>query len=227
MYSELEKNIGYHFQNKDILRLALTHSSYSNENGLGHSGCNERLEFLGDSVLGFVTADYLYHTNPELPEGALTHTRSELVCTRNLAKTAGEIGLGKYLRLGKGEKANGGEERNSILEDAFESLIAAVYLDGGFEPAKQLIHKLILSNAERAESAASDYKTSLQELVQREREHTLSYLLVDESGPAHSKSFTTAVLLDGVEIGRGTGASKKKSEQAAAKMSLETLKEKK
>lgn len=223
MYADLEKNIGYHFRDVSILRQALTHSSYSNEKGSGHNGCNERLEFLGDSVLGFVTADYLYRTNPDVSEGVLSHTRAELVCESNLARTAAQIGLGACLLLGKGEKANGGEFRASILEDAFESLIAAVYLDGGFESAKKMIHRLIL-NVELTDVNASDYKTALQELIQKERDHVLQYRLIDATGPDHNKTFVIAVLLDGVEIGRGTGASKKKAEQAAAKNGMDTLK---
>ena len=219
---ELEARLGYTFKNKSLLELALTHSSYANESGTGSRGCNERLEFLGDSILGFVTAAHLYTTHPEKPEGELTRQRADLVCEKNLAAVAEQIGLGEALRLGHGEDMGGGRSRPSILADATEAVLAAVYLDGGLEEAKGVIHRLILGT-DQAKAHSSDYKTALQELVQRQKDQVLAYELVEATGPDHNKQFTSQVLLNGKVVGRGTGNSKKRSEQAAARQAIEAL----
>ena len=219
---ELEARLGYTFKDKNLLELALTHSSFSNENGTGSRGCNERLEFLGDSILGFVTADHLYSTYPGKPEGELTRQRADLVCEKNLAAVAEQIGLGAALRLGHGEAMGGGRSRPSILADATEAVLAAVYLDGGLEKARGVIHRLILGT-DQAKAHSSDYKTALQELVQRQKDQVLAYELVEATGPDHNKQFTSQVLLNGRVVGRGTGNSKKRSEQAAARQAIEAL----
>ena len=217
----LEARLGYAFRDRSLLENALTHSSYANEN---HSakGSNERLEFLGDSVLGMVTADFLYGAHPQLPEGDLTRLRAALVCEESLAEVADRLDLGSYLRLGKGESGGGGRERPSIRADAVEAVLAAVYLDGGLEEARALIRRLILDREEE-KAVHRDYKTALQELVQREAGQVLAYRLVGESGPDHAKEFTMEVDLNGTVVGKGTGHSKKEAEQMAAKAAVERL----
>lgn len=214
----LESKLGYTFHDRKLLENALTHSSYANENRGGLSS-NERLEFLGDSILGMVTADYLYKKHPDLPEGDLTRTRAALVCEESLVEVADQLGLGAYLKLGRGEEAGGGRQRPSIRADAVEAVLAAVYLDGGLPEARKIVQRFILDK--EAEKAASrDYKTALQEFVQRESGQVLTYQLVGESGPDHAKVFTVAVELNGREIGRGSGHSKKEAEQMAARAAL-------
>ena len=213
----LQDVIGYHFRDEALLRNALTHSSYANEKG--GCGSNERLEFLGDSVLGFVTADYLYHEMKNQPEGELTKRRAAEVCEKSLHRFAKSISLGEYLLLGKGELHTGGRERPSILADAFESLIAAIYLDGGMEPARAFILRFLTGEEVTAEPM-SDYKTMLQEIIQQNPEEHLDYVLVEECGPAHDRRFTVEVHLNSNVIGKGTGKSKKKAEQQAAKEAL-------
>ena len=219
MYSELEKGLGYVFADKKLLENALTHSSYANERRGGRSS-NERLEFLGDSILGFVVANYLYHANPDKPEGDLTRIRADLVCERNLAKAAGPIRLGDFLLLGHGEDHGGGRKRDSIVSDAMESVIAAAYLDGGFEAARAIIERLILSDIPKGRPGNFDYKTMFQELVQREKDQTICYELIGEEGPDHDKVFLVQVLLNGSVAGKGRGRSKKKAEQAAAEQAI-------
>lgn len=221
----LEEKLGYTFHDKALLRGALYHSSYANEHRSAGISSNERLEFLGDAVLGLVTADFLYRKHPEAPEGDLTRIRAALVCEESLHEVAMSLGLGDYLKLGKGEEAGGGRQRPSILADATESVFAAVYLDGGMEAARELIHRVLL-NKEREEDVEErrrDYKTELQELVQRKPGRTLSYEMVGASGPDHAKVFTACALLNGQCIGLGSGRSKKEAEQAAAKTALEQL----
>ena len=219
----LEAKLGYSFQNRALLENALTHSSYANENhSLG--GSNERLEFLGDSVLGMVTADFLYKEHPDLPEGDLTRTRAALVCEESLVEVADLLDLGRYLRLGRGEESGGGRTRPSIRADAVEAVLAAVYLDGGLGEARKIIQRFILDK-ESEKSASRDYKTALQELVQRESGQVLSYRLVGESGPDHAKTFSVEVTLNGKSIGRGTGRSKKEAEQMSAKAAIARLSE--
>lgn len=223
MRSELEKALGYSFRDKGLLENALRHSSYANENKKEHLPSNERLEFLGDSILGFVVADYLYRSYPDHPEGDLTRMRAELVCETSLAAVASQLRLGDHLLLGHGEEHSGGRARASINADAVESLLAAVYLDGGYEAAKTLIYRLILCGTESITPANTDFKTMLQELVQREKDQVLRYCLVSESGPDHNKEFQVIVLLNDRIIGEGTGHSKKRAEQAAAKQGIATL----
>ena len=203
---------------------ALTHSSYANESRGTGAVCNERLEFLGDSVLGVTVAEFLYRHYPDMPEGRMTRLRAELVCETSLYRVAQKLELGRYLRLGRGEEHNNGRERPSILSDAVEALIAAMYLDGGTQSASAFIHSALLSELGAAEPLAyTDFKTALQEHVQRQIGHTLSYELVDEQGPDHAKVFTVRVLIDGEDAGRGEGRTKKEAEQSAARNALEAL----
>ena len=220
----LEARIGYTFHDRRLLQNALMHSSYANENRARGCTSNERLEFLGDSVLGMVTAMRLYRLYPDMPEGKLSRMRAELVCEQSLHAVALELGLGSYIRLGHGEARNGGRERPSILADAVEAIIAAIYLDGGLESAQRFILDHILTGlAEGQMHHVADYKTDLQERVQRKPGQALEYTLLSESGPDHNKSFTMNVLLNGSEIGRGTGRTKKEAEQSAAKSALERM----
>ena len=217
----LELELQYSFRNKELLSEAMNHSSYANEHRKG-LGSNERLEFLGDSILGFVSAEYLFKGHPDLPEGDLTRMRAALVCEQSLYEVAKELRLGQYLHLGKGEEAGGGRERQSILADAVEAVFAAVYLDGGIDEARRLIERALLSRAPACEERR-DYKTTLQEVVQRRSGQVLTYHMVDQSGPDHNKTFLFEVCLNGETIGRGEGHSKKEAEQAAARDALETL----
>ena len=221
---KLEERLGYTFQNRRLLENALTHSSYANENKAKGESSNERLEFLGDSVLGMVVADHLYRNHPDMPEGELTRTRAALVCEESLVEVAGQLELGQYLKLGRGEDAGGGRQRPSIQADAVEAVIAAVYLDGGIGSARKLITRFILTNNRREqEGVIRDFKTALQELVQRESGQVLTYHLLGESGPDHAKVFSVAVELNGKPLGAGEGRSKKEAEQAAAKAAVEKL----
>ena len=223
MTTKLEEGLGYTFSNKALLENALTHSSYANENRERHLPDNERLEFLGDSILGFVVAEYLYRNFPDKPEGELTRIRADLVCERNLAEAAATIELGSYLLLGHGEEQGGGRKRDSIVSDAMESVIAASFMDGGFAAAKEIIDRLILSNIPKGRPRNFDYKTAFQELVQRKKDQQIHYELTGESGPDHDKHFEVEVLLNGRAVGRGVGSSKKRAEQAAAEAAIEAL----
>lgn len=222
MYTELEQGLGYHFRDPKLLENALTHSSYANERRDGRTS-NERLEFLGDSILGFVVAEFLYRSHPNQPEGDLTRIRADLVCERNLAKAAGTIRLGEFLLLGHGEDHGGGRYRDSIVSDAMESVIAAAFLDGGFLAAKGIIERLILTDMPKGRPGNFDYKTMFQELVQREKDQVIHYELVGQSGPDHDKLFAVDVLLNGAKVGHGLGRSKKKAEQAAAEQAIQKL----
>ncbi|MBD5168977.1 MAG: ribonuclease III [Oscillibacter sp.] len=215
----LEKKLGYSFRDRELLSEALNHSSYANEHR-GGMGSNERLEFLGDSVLGFVSAEYLFQGHPDLPEGDLTRMRASLVCEQSLYEVAKELDLGSYLKLGRGEEAGGGRHRQSILADAVEAVFAAVYLDGGIEQVRELIVRVLLSKGPAAEER-KDYKTTLQEVVQRRSGQVLTYHMVSQSGPDHNKKFLFEVRLNDRAIGQGEGRSKKEAEQAAAKDALE------
>ena len=226
MIKELETAIGYRFHNITLLQNALAHSSYANERWHNSLMSNERLEFLGDSILGMLVADYLYRTFPDRPEGELTRMRADMVCERALAKIAAQIGLGEHLLLGKGEEQGGGRGRDSILADAVESVIAACYLDGGMEAAKGFIDRFVLTRVPVSGLANADYKTALQELVQQKRNQSLVYALVGESGPDHDKVFQVELTLNGSLIGRGSGGSKKRAEQEAARVALEALQNK-
>ncbi len=222
---ELEKKIGYEFKRKELLVTALTHSSYANENREEGIPSYERLEFLGDAVLGFVTAKYLYDAEPAMHEGRMTRIRAELVCEQSLYGVALDLGLGEYLRMGHGEERSGGRKRSSILSDAVESVIAAIYIDGGLEPAARFISRMVLSPESVEAHHASDYKTELQELVQRRPEQELRYIPAGETGPDHDKQFMSEVSLNGHIIGFGIGKTKKEAEQAAAREALKKLTE--
>lgn len=219
---KLEEKLGYTFRDRSLLENALTHSSYANENKALGLQSNERLEFLGDSVLGMVTADYLFRTHPDLPEGDLTRTRAALVCEGSLVEVAHQLELGSYLKLGKGEDAGGGRERPSIVADAVEAVLAAVYLDGGIGSARKIIQKFILDREEE-KGGSRDYKTALQELVQRESGQVLTYRLIGSNGPDHAKVFQVEVDLNGAPVGGGEGHSKKEAEQNAAKAAIARL----
>ena len=221
----LEQKLNYKFRNRSLLSEALNHSSYANEHRGLHLNSNERLEFLGDSVLGFVTAEFLFVQHPDLPEGDLTRIRAALVCEQSLYEVAQKLELGKYLKLGRGEEAGGGRTRTSILADATEAVFAAVYLDGGIVEASALIHRVLLDaeKEEVVEERRRDYKTALQELVQRKANQELTYRMTGEAGPDHNKTFSAEVLLNGQQVGTGSGHSKKEAEQAAAASALEKL----
>jgi len=221
MFEAFQQTIGYTFRNEAYLETAFTHSSFKNERGL-HRDCNERLEFLGDSVLGMISADYFYHNLSHLPEGEMTKRRAACVCEKSLFGFAQEIDLGKYILLGKGEERTGGRNRTSILADAFEAVIAAIYLDGGIDAARDFVLPF-LKKAAMQEPSFSDYKTALQEIIQKNPDEHLSYVLVGESGPDHQKSFEVEVHLNSNVIGSGVGRSKKIAEQAAAKAALELM----
>ena len=221
---EFEKKIGYTFENPYLLVTALTHSSYSNEKRLKKYKCNERLEFLGDAVLELISREYIFKENPQKPEGDLTRIRASYVCEPTLAACAREISLGDYLLLGKGEDRTGGRERDSILSDAMEATIGAVYLDGGFARAKEYVEAFVLRDIEN-KKLFYDSKTILQEIVQG-RHLALAYQLVKETGPDHCKSFEVAVMINGKKIAVGTGRTKKKAEQSAAYEAILALREK-
>ncbi|MBO5868434.1 MAG: ribonuclease III [Oscillospiraceae bacterium] len=223
MVKDLEKAIGYRFQNITLLQNALTHSSYANEYWHNSRKSNERLEFLGDSILGMVVAEHLYRTFPERPEGELTRMRADMVCEQSLAAVANRLELGKHLLLGHGEAQCGGAARASILADAVESVIAACFLDGGMPAAKQFIEQFILCDVPVTRMHNADFKTALQEQVQRKKNQVLVYTLVGESGPDHDKLFTVELTLNGEMVGTGTGSSKKRAEQDAARVAMERL----
>ena len=212
---QLEKNIGYHFRDKSLLKTAVTHSSFANENR-GGLAYNERLEFLGDAVLQLVTSEKLFKENPDMPEGRMSKQRAALVCEDALAGYSKEIQLGDFMLLGKGEEATGGRNRPSILADAFEALIGAIFLDGGMDNAKRFVRRFL----DAAHTSLKDYKTLLQEIIQKNPGERLSYVVIGESGPDHDKVFNVEVHLNSNVIGKGTGKSKKQAEQAAAKEAL-------
>lgn len=221
----LEKRLDYKFNNIKLLKNALVHSSYANEmRGDVHS--NERLEFLGDSVLSIIVAEHIFNKYPDMPEGELTKMRASLVCEKSLCIFARELGLGEYLLLGKGEDKNGGRERDSILADAFEAVLAAIYIDGGIKNAKNHIYNTVLRDVDHYiddTESLKDYKTLLQEIIQRNPEESVSYILIDEQGPDHDKIFTVQVRLNSNIIGQGTGKSKKQAEQMAARQALKLM----
>ncbi len=216
MIKDLETAMGYRFSNITLLQNALTHSSYANERWHDSLKSNERLEFLGDSILGMVVAEHLYRNYPNRPEGELTRMRADMVCETSLAKVANSLCLGRHMLLGHGEEQGGGRQRSSILADAVESVIAAMFLDGGMEPARKFIARFILCNVPETALSNADYKTALQEKVQQKKNQVLTYELIGESGPDHDKHFEVRVLLNGEPVGYGKGTSKKRAEQAAA-----------
>lgn len=216
----LEERIGYTFRDPSLLETALTHSSYANE----RRGCEcyERLEFLGDSILGFVTADFLYRHDPKIPEGRMTKLRAELVCEQSLYAVAARLGFSQEMRLGHGAERTGERNRQSILADMVESVIAAIYLDGGLENARRFILDMLLLPADlEDEHRLIDHKTALQEYLQRDGECSIRYEEVSESGPDHNKTFVFRVLVNGEASGEGSGRTKKEAEQAAAAVALE------
>lgn len=220
---KLEENLRYSFKNKELLSNALSHSSYANETH-SHLGSNERLEFLGDAVLSVIVADFLYEMFKDKPEGELTKLRASLVCEKSLCRFARELEIGEHLLLGKGEEQCGGRERNSILADAFEAVLAAMYLDGGIEVARNHVLRFIKDELNHTEDEVfHDYKTTLQEIVQRNPEERLTYVLSAECGPDHDKLFTVDVLLNSSVIGTGTGKTKKRAEQMAARDALRLM----
>ncbi len=225
----LQDAIGYRFRDTELLRTALSHSSYANERRTGrrnaHLASNERMEFLGDAILNTVTADYIYRTFPEMPEGDLTRLRASVVCEEALHREAVKLGLAQHLLLGRGEDLSGGRERPSILADAVEAVIGAIYLDGGWEPARHFILSFIREDTAQAagHGQVHDYKTQLQEIVQKNREETLSYRLAATEGPDHEKRFTVELLLNSNVFATGSGHSKKAAEQEAAREALRMM----
>lgn len=220
---ELENKIGYKFKNKKLLSVAITHSSYANEFG-GKLESYERLEFLGDSVLGLVTSDYIFKNFPNLPEGDLTKLRASLVCEKQLCVFSHELGIGKFVRLSRGERHSGGANRASILADVFEAICAAIYLDSGIEVVSKFILKFIVKAIKSPMlDDVHDYKTDLQEIVQKNPEETIKYALVKETGPDHDKRFTVEARINSNTVGVGVGRSKKEAQQHAAKKALELM----
>ena len=216
---QLEEKIGYAFHDRSLLKKAMMHSSYINEKQLPKHECNERLEFLGDAVLELVSSEFLFHAQPDMPEGELTKTRASMVCEPSLAFCARELKLGEYLLLGKGEDATGGRQRDSVTSDAMEALIGAIYLDGGFANAKEFIHRFVLNDLEHRK-LFFDSKTILQEIVQAHFREHIQYELVNEEGPDHNKSFEVAVYIGRDCLGTGKGRTKKAAEQEAAYRSI-------
>ncbi|MBR4343847.1 MAG: ribonuclease III [Lachnospiraceae bacterium] len=210
---ELEARLEYTFKDKSLIELALSHSSYINEQTNRNKQCNERIEFLGDAILEMVSSEYLYNNRPQDKEGVLSKQRAALVCEKALATAARSINLGDYLLLGKGEAANGGANRDSILADAFEAVIGAIYLDGGYEVVSAFIIKRVLENGN---GIFVDYKSRFQEIVQGRSNAKIVYELVGETGPEHDRKFEVAVSINGVILGHGTGHNKKSAEQNAA-----------
>ena len=223
MIKDLEAAIGYRFKNIMLLQRALTHSSYANEYWRDSLMSNERLEFLGDSILGMVVAEHLYRSFPDRPEGELTRMRADMVCETSLARIAVQLDLGKHLMLGNGEEQSGGRKRPSILADAVESVIAASFLDGGMAAAEAFIRRFVLCDVPAGKLKNLDYKTALQELVQQKKNQQLTYRLAGETGPDHAKEFVVEVLLNGNVVGAGSGSSKKRAEQDAARAAIESL----
>jgi ribonuclease-3 len=224
MFEKLEQSIGYTFKNKNLIKNALTHSSCANESKEKPSQSNERLEFLGDAVLSVITAEYLYAHNAQLPEGELTKLRSIMVCEKSLHSFAVSINLGSFLLLGKGEENTKGRERASILADAFEAVVAAIYLDGGLEAARKFVTSFAVKFfSSKIDNGSFDYKTTLQEIVQSNHGERLEYVLVSESGPDHNKEFLVEVRLNSNVIGEGCGRSKKEAEQMSAKEALSLM----
>jgi len=218
--TKLQEKLGYSFTDPALLKNALIHSSYANENVKSGLVSNERLEFLGDSLLGMSVALLIYEKRPELAEGKMTKLRAELVCEKSLASLASDMDIGSHLLLGRGEETGGGRSRPSILSDAFEAVLAAIFLDGGYEPVKKLVFDLFKTRIENTVLNVSDHKTLLQETVQGKSGYAIQYKLIDEQGPDHDKVFTVEVILNGKTIGTGNGRSKKNAEQEAAKTAL-------
>lgn len=222
--TELEDRIGYHFKDRALIRMALTHSSFANEQKINKLPDYERLEFLGDSVLEMVSSTYLYNNYPDKKEGQLTKMRASMVCEQALAFCARDFELEKYILLGKGEEATGGRHRDSIISDVMEAVIGAIYIDGGIEPARDHINKFILNDLENKQIFV-DAKSVLQELVQRDSSKSLVYDIYGESGPEHDKIFKSRVIVNGEILGEGEGHTKKAAEQQAAYEAVLKLRE--
>lgn len=220
--AELEESMGYHFKEQSLLLQAVTHSSYAHEKHR-NAPYNEKLEFLGDAVISLISAEYFYLNHPDMSEGEMSTLRASLVCTASLCGYAREINLSEYLLLGVGEEQTGGRTRDSLLEDAFEAVAGAVYLDGGIDEARRFINRFLENSVENHRAGFYDYKTRLQQVVQESREETLNYLIVDQSGPPHSPTFTAEIRLNSNVIATGTGKSKKQAELEAAKQALRLL----
>ena len=220
---ELENKICYHFNDKLLLRQALTHSSFANEQRINKYADYERLEFLGDAILELVSSEFLFHNNLTMKEGELTKLRASIVCESALAYCAKDLGLEEYILLGQGEEMTGGRTKDSIISDVMEAIIGAIYLDSGMDKASDYIHKFILSDLEHKQ-LFYDAKTILQEFVQRENKGTLNYVLISEKGPDHDKVFVVEARIDNKKIGTGNGRTKKAAEQQAAYEALNILK---
>uniref|UniRef100_UPI004056BA89 ribonuclease III n=1 Tax=Acetatifactor sp. TaxID=1872090 RepID=UPI004056BA89 len=223
--SALEEKIGYHFKDSTLLKQAMTHSSFTNEQKINKAKHYERLEFLGDAVLELVSSEFLYHEHPDVPEGKLTKMRASMVCEPSLAFCAADLELGQYMRLGKGEESTGGRNRDSITSDAMEALIGAIYLDGGMEHAKSFINRFVLSDLED-KVLFYDSKSNLQEVIQGNLKKDFHYELLEESGPEHDKTFVVEVFMEQESLGRGLGRTKKAAEQQAAYQALLLLRDK-
>ena len=224
MVEELQQRIGYRFRSKELLEQALTHSSYANEHGSNRMTCNERLEVLGDAVLELASSEYLYTHYPEDPEGEMTKLRASIVCEPSLAEVAEGLGLPEWIRLGRGEEATGGRRRPSIVSDALEAVIGAIYLDGGFASAKEFVWRFIMNDIE-GRKLFYDSKTILQETVQERGLGELRYDLLRTDGPDHARVFTSGVFLGDDLLGTGTGRNKKMAEQTAAYQAIRKLRE--
>lgn len=218
-FEQLEQKIGYRYKDQKLLKQALTHTSFTNEQKINKLASYERIEFLGDAVLEMVSSEFFYFENPQMPEGQLTKLRASSVCEQALAITARELELGRYLLLGKGEEMTGGRERESIIADVVEAIIGSIYLDGGIEPAKKFILTFVLNDLEK-KKLFYDAKSILQEYIQTRKLGEIKYELVGEEGPDHDKIFRVQLLLDGKMIGKGEGQSKKLAQQQAAYMAL-------
>ncbi len=221
----LEERIGYRFHNIELLRQAITHSSFTNEQRINKFRHYERLEFLGDAVLELVSSDFLFQRHPNMQEGELTKLRASMVCEPSLAFCAKDLELGNFMLLGRGEESTGGRYRESITSDAMEAVIGAIYLDGGMEPAKEFIHRFILSDLEDKQ-LFYDSKSNLQELIQGKLKKDFRYELLEESGPEHDKTFEVEVLMEDESLGKGCGRTKKAAEQQAAYHALLFLRDK-
>jgi ribonuclease-3 len=219
----LSQKLGYEFKRHNLMRHALTHMSFVHEQKLTPDDSNERLEFLGDAVLELCISDFLYHKYPEMPEGELTKKRAALVCEDTLARLARGLSLGDFLLLGQGEAGEGGRDKPSILADAFEAVLGALYLDGGMQIVQNLIQRLFAPLADNATRVQKDYKSTLQEILQKSSRETAMYEIVNEEGPPHRRAFTAVAVFQGRVLGEGTGASKKSAEQAAAAQALKSL----
>lgn len=221
---ELEQRIGYQFHDISLLKRALTHSSFTNEQKINRTGDYERLEFLGDAVLELTSSEFLFHEHPEVPEGELTKMRASMVCEPALAFCARDLELGKFIQLGKGEENTGGRERDSIISDVMEAVTGAIYLDGGMEPARQFINRFILSDLEN-KRLFYDSKSNLQEVIQGKLKKEFWYELLEESGPEHNKVFKVSVHMEDEILGEGAGKTKKAAEQQAAYKALLLLRD--